>query len=370
MRIAILADPIDNQKAGIHIYAKELVKAIDSANPDHEFILIREKKDPSIKNLKQVTVPNTRLPIGFATFRLLFIIPMMCRKLKVDAVWELAHFGPFNLPKRIKRITSIHDLTPILFPEYHRWHSQTLQRIFLKKITRKASLIITNSDNTLKDLIQFNPAAKGKSVRIYLGKEVLFKNQESRLILDKYGIHHPYFFYTGTIEPRKNLLTLLEAYKRFRENSKQTHSLIIAGGKGWRSGKFYEALDSHPYKSSIRLLGYVDRSDLPALYSGCLAFIYPSLYEGFGLPVLEAMSCGAPCIVADNSSLPEVGGEAAVYFNTNDAADLQKSMELISRSDDRESLQQKSIQRSGNFSWAGYVQQIIKEINSLFLINP
>jgi glycosyltransferase involved in cell wall biosynthesis len=366
MRIAILADPIDNQKAGIHVYAKELVKALEQNPGKHEYILIREKKDPSIRQFRQVIVPNTRLPIGFATIRLLFIIPLICRWLKVDAVWELAHFGPFNLPKRIKRFTTIHDLTPIKFPQYHRWHSQMLQKIFLKKILRKATLIFSNSQNTTNDIIEYFPGAEEKICTAYLGIEDIFKPDHDKEKIRKYGIQKPYFLFMGTIEPRKNLVTLLKAYQLLREKRDLEIQLVIAGGKGWKSGHFFEVLADHPNRQDILLPGYIDRDDLPALYTQALAFVYPSEYEGFGFPVLEAMRCGTCCIVARNSSLVEIGGKGSLYFDTGDEIMLACQMiDVIRKPEEVKELEDLSLHHSLNFTWQAYAMAVKDAINRL-----
>lgn len=329
MRIAILADPIDNQHAGIHVYTKEMTDALIRTNPGHEIIIIREKKDFDLKGAEQIAVWNTRLPLGFASLRLFLLVPYLLRKKKVDAVIEPAHFGPFNLNKKIKRITIIHDLTPILFPRLHRWHSQLLQNLFLKRILNKADVIISNSENTTKDICRTYPKNCNKVKRIYPGISSIFKYTPDENVLVKYGIQKPYFLFIGTIEPRKNLEVLLEAFKIFSEKNPHTYSLVIAGGTGWKSNAFYEALNKHSFKKDIHCIGFADTVDLPALYSQTTAFIYPSLYEGFGLPIAEALSCGAPVIAAENSALTESGGSFASYFATKDAEQLAGEMRNI-----------------------------------------
>ena len=134
MRVAILADPIDNQNAGIHVFTRKMVNAMIRNNPGHKIILIREKIDSNLKGVKQIALPNIHLPVGYASLRLFFIVPFVLHRNKADVVIEPAHFGPFNLLPKIKRVTIIHDLTPILFPNLHRWHSQFLQKIFLKSM--------------------------------------------------------------------------------------------------------------------------------------------------------------------------------------------------------------------------------------------
>ncbi|MFK7934049.1 MAG: glycosyltransferase family 4 protein [Saprospiraceae bacterium] len=316
MKIAILAGPLDNQNAGIHVYLKELLRAL-AANPNrqHEYILIREQEDNDFPEFENVVLPIYALP-GYLPFRLFFVVPWVCWRLGVDAVFEPAHFGPFNLPKRIKRITFIHDLTPILFPQFHTWRGSYLQKWFLPTILRKADLVITNSEHTKADVEKVYPVTKGKVERIYLGYADNFQPKTDASVLTKYGIQQPYFLNVGTIEPRKNLSVLLTAFEQFKKEIGAAHQLVFVGSKGWKCEAFFEQLENHPFRSDIVLPGYVEFADLPVLYTMCERFIYPSIYEGFGLPIVEARACGARCIVAKNSSLVEVGGEESTYFTS------------------------------------------------------
>lgn len=366
MKIAILADPLDGQYAGIHIYTREFINAIIQYDKLNEYILIRQKKSIEYPQLQQVVVPNLPVYTGFQVLRLFFIFPIILRKLKVDAVLEPAHFGPFNLPKRIKRITVIHDLTPILFPELHRFYSQTLQRIFLQGILKKADLILTNSDHTSRDTIAFCQSTQDKIKRIYLGKDEQFTPTACSKTIDKFDLERPYFLSVGTIEPRKNLLLLLSAYEQFRRSGKERVRLLVVGKRGWKAQAIMNELENHPFKEDIKVLGYVNREELPVLYSKTLALIYPSIYEGFGLPVLEAMSCGAPCILSDSSSLPEVGGDAACYFKHTDSKKLFALMkEIFQDKQLRNSMRKKSLEQAAKFSWNAYAEAFVKAIETL-----
>lgn len=362
MKIAILADPLDNQSAGVHVYTKGLVNALIQYEQEHEYVLIREKKDPDLPSrIQQIVIPNYRFLLFFATLRLFFIIPLVLRWLNVDAVLEPAHFGPFNLPKRIRRITVIHDLTPLLFPQYHLWHSQVLQRIFLKRILKKTHLILTVSQNTRADLNRIFPFTTTKTTVIPPGRDPFFKPDPSKAALKRWQIDAPYFLFVGTIEPRKNLVFLLQAYQQFRARNEDRVLLLIVGGKGWKYQSFYDELASHPFKSDIYLMGYVDKMYLPALYTQSLALIYPSIYEGFGLPVLEAMACGAAVICSNRSSLPEVGGNAALYFDLENKLDLLNQMEVIVNN--KSLLKAKkllSLQQAYLFSWQKYINAFVE----------
>lgn len=352
MRIVILADPLDNQYAGIHIYTKEMIRSVTALDKQNEYILIREKKSDEFPDLRQIAVPNLPRWTGYQALRFFVIFPMIIRKLKPDLVIEPAHFGPFNLPQSIRRMTIIHDLTPLKLAELHRGYSSLLQRIFLKGILRKADLILTNSNNTLKDVNEVFPFTREKLKMIYPGKDALFEVADPEKVKRKYNLINPYFIFVGTIEPRKNLMLLLASYALFRKKSSKHTALVFAGKYGWKSNPFREALKKNPYRNDIRMLGYVDRNELPALYSGAMAMVYPSLYEGFGFPVVEAMACGTPCILSDNSSLPEVGGEAALYFDCNNSSELaEQMMKLASDEDLQKTLSEKSLNQAGKFNW-------------------
>ncbi len=361
--IAILADPLDNQQAGVHVFTRELIRALVDQGKGDQLLLIREKRDPSL-DVKQIVVPNIHLPIGFASFRLFFIIPFLLRNRGVAAVFEPAHFGPFNLPHRIKRITMIHDLTPLLFPQYHRWHSQLLQKIFLKRILRKTDWVFTNSRHTSKDVVRFFPFTEKKTQHLYLGKNAAFKPTKNIDRINELGITKPYFIYVGTIEPRKNLELLLSSFETFCSNNNQEVELVIAGQMGWKSAGFQQSLAEHPYRNKIKLLGFVAFSDLPILYTHATALIYPSRYEGFGLPIIEALACGTDVITAKNSSLKEIGEGAAFFFKTDDAASLVRRMEEIFCSNEDRSL--KNQQHGQKFSWeqcaANFWQKVLEVV--------
>ncbi len=367
MKIAILADPLDNQNAGIHTFTKKLVNALIQYDELNEYVLIREKEDAAlVGKVEQIAIQNYRRFLPYAALRMFVIIPIVLRRLQVDAVLEPAHFGPFNLPRRIHRITVIHDLTALLFPQFHRRHSQLLQRIFLYGILKKTDLILTVSKHSFKDLTRIFPFTKKKTVVIPPAHDPFYQPQPSRIALEKWKIQSPFFLSVGTIEPRKNLILLLKAYQRFRDQNDELVLLVMVGGKGWKYQSFYDELAQHPYRQDILLTGFVDKRDLPVLYSHALAFIYPSLYEGFGMPILEAMACGTVVICSDRSSMPEVGGSAALYFDPENENELQDLLQDVFLDDslvkERKEL---SLREAASFSWENYVHRFMKAIHDI-----
>ncbi len=371
-RIAILADPIDNQKGGVHVYTRELVKGLLEDPGDFEIILIREKRDPQMTGFRQIVIPNIRIGFGLAALRLFLVVPIVLWWNRVDAVVEPAHFGPFNLPRRIKRVTVIHDLTPLLFPQYHRFHSQWLQRMFLKRILRKASLIIANSAYTARDIQRVFPFTRGRVAPILLGYDPSMQRTEDTDMLRSMNISEPYWLAVGTIEPRKNLVRLLEAFTLFRNDHPQTMKLVIVGERGWKASQFYSALERHPYRADIVLTGFVTTDQLTVLYSMAMALVYPSEYEGFGLPVLEAFACGCPVICSNVSSLPEVGGDAAWYADPEDVESLVRQMRAMAALPDeaRSHLQRSCLVRAQAFGWDLHAREFIRNLKALWVDEP
>jgi glycosyltransferase involved in cell wall biosynthesis len=181
--------------------------------------------------------------------------------------------------------------------------------------------------------------------------------------LDKYQIRRPYLLYVGTIEPRKNLLTLIRAYDELLRTTTRRPQLVLCGGRGWLFDDVFKLVEDLKLQDQIRFTGYVDDADLPALYSAAEAFVYPSFYEGFGLPPLEAMACGAPVITSDVSSLPEVVGDAGLTHAPNDARALTEAMaKLLGDETAREHFRREGMKQAAKFSW----ERAARETQSIY----
>jgi len=356
---------LDNQKAGIYRYTKEVLDALHRLNSEEFTIyLLRHVKDDKYPNFKHLVIPRYRRFIGWATLMVFFANPWLAIRNKIDIVIEPAHFGPFNLPKRIKRVTIIHDLTPIKFPKYHTLRGSYLQKLFLPGIIKKADRLFTNSDWTKKDLIEVYPAAKGKSETIYLGLSKKFVHAENKKLLrSEHLVYRDYILYVGTIEPRKNLTFLLKSFAEFKTKYKSDLQLVIAGKKGWKSEKFYDLLKTNTVFRDVRMLGFVPNSHLNLLYSGASLFIYPSLYEGFGFPPLEAMVCGTKALVPENSSISEVCKGLAYFYDTNDPKEMADIIhDCLEDSFDPKSNIEKI---RAKFNWDNYAVQFLNRLKEL-----
>lgn len=366
MRIAIIADPVDEQHAGVHFYVKEVIQALRRTDQQNSYVFIHARENKFFDGTENYVIRNYRNIKAYASFRIFYLIPRLLRRLKVNAVWDMGHTGPFNLPKDILRLNTILDLTPIVMPRVHLSFSTIIHKVFLPLIVENSDGITCYSDSTVSDLIRLYPKAKGKVTMIPLGKDPMFVPTDNAEIVKKYGIDAQYILYLGTIEPRKNVECLVHAYEQMRRTSTLKHKLVIAGKKGWKYEPILEKIEKSPYTSDILLTDYVSREEMPALYTGADVFVFPSLYEGFGLPLLEAMACGTACVSSNSSSLPEVGGDAVLYFDPEKPSELSSALQkILTDATLKTDLQHKSLARAALFSWDSYAKKAMSWFSTL-----
>lgn len=319
MHICILADTIDNQSAGVHHYTKNLVEELLRIDQKNTYSLIHERPNDFFNNTNHYIVPKKNFP-GAGTYRKFFAIPGLIRKLKPDIVLEPCHIGPFSLPKNIKRAVTIHDLTPVLFPQFHIKRSTIVHKLLLKQVLKNADLIITASENNKKDILKYSHT-KAPIAVIPLGLKATDTNENTNQKTYSLATSAaPYILYLGTIEPRKNLKILIDAFLDLKKDQQIPHKLILAGEIGWKTEKIIQNTQ-HP---EIILTGYVNESEKQQLYQNASVFVYPSLYEGFGLPPMEAMSYGLPVICSTGGALKEIYKNQAALFDPNDKEQLKK----------------------------------------------
>jgi len=368
MKIGIDISQIVYQ-TGVSRYTLQLVKQLLKLDQEnHYFLYAGSLRQRKVLNsfIAQVKTKKTKSKVSFlspnlAAFfwnRLNLFRPDCCQKL------DLFHASNWAIPKtKAKLVTTIHDLTFLKYPRTHTPHSVKTHTRHLKRAKKYADRIITDSESTKKDLIQYG-IPKDKITVIYLAPAKIFKplkdKQKLKNIKAKYNLKGPYLLSVGTQEPRKNLKRLIKAHSRLSRQYPKLQ-LAIAGKFGWGDR-------SRPVKG-VKLLGFVPDQDLAGLYSGAKAFIYPSLYEGFGFPVLEAMACGCPVITANISSLPELGGQAALYVNPYKISQIAEAIKVVLdlSSEKRQAIIQKGLIQAKQFSWKKAAQQtldVYKEVVS------
>jgi glycosyltransferase involved in cell wall biosynthesis len=253
-------------------------------------------------------------------------------------------------------VVTIYDLTALLFPEHHTPGTRELQARKWQFAREKADVVIAISEATKRDIVAHLGISASRIHVVCGGVGPAFRPIESRQVLEQALAPlrlapGEYILSVGTIEPRKNLVRLVEAYHRVRDLT-PAPKLVLAGARGWKFESVFERVKTLGLKDEVVFLGQVPADILPALYNGAVAFAYPSLYEGFGLPPLEAMACGVPVIASDASSLPEVVGDAGLLVDPNDTDALADALAtLLNEDEKRAELSARGPTRARAFSW-------------------
>ena len=257
---------------------------------------------------------------------------------------------------KLPTIITVHDLSWIKFPEVHPPSRVREMNRFFERGIKRASHIITDAEYIKQEFIQqFNyPAERVTAIPLGVNKSFTpLTQQATAATLVKHELKHGnYILAVGTLEPRKNLIVAIDAFLLLPLDLRQKCPLVIAGSKGWLLGELEKKINPLIESGEIRLLGYVPQDQLPHIIAGALTLIFPSIYEGFGLPPLEAMACGVPVIASNNSSIPEVVGDTGILLNSNDTQGFSEAMKsLIENPMLRETLSQKALERSKKFTW-------------------
>jgi glycosyltransferase involved in cell wall biosynthesis len=298
-----------------------------------------------VSNLKSIVVKNSY--IKKIARKLLMLLSKIIAP-HYDIYWQ-PNFIPNNFIKAKKIVTSVHDFSFILYKDFHpKERIEYFENNFFKNIY-KSDMIITGSNFSKQEIIDRLGFEASKIEVIYHGIDhKLFKVYDDLDI--NIDLPKRFIFCVGSIEPRKNLLGLLKAYNLLDKNIKEKYKLVLAGFKGWENKEIMQLIKQN--EDYIKYLGYISDKELAKVYNLTKLFIYPSFYEGFGLPVAEAMACGTPVITSNVSSLPEVGGDAVVYVDPNDIEDIkQKIMMVLNDEDLQKQMIQKGLKRAKEFTW-------------------
>ena len=273
-----------------------------------------------------------------------------------DVLFVPAHVLPLVHPR--SSVVTVHDLGYLTYPGAHRFLDGLYLDLSTRHNARAASRVIAISQATKDDLVQQCGIEPDKITVVYFGWDETMQPVEDEATIEKvkarYGIRGDYVLHVGTLQPRKNLGRLLEAYAMVRKQAKrgETPCLVMAGRKGWLCDQIFQQVERLGLESEVVLPGYVPQDDLPALLSGARLFVFPSLYEGFGLPVLEAMACGTPVLCSNVSSLPEVAGDAALLVDPLDVKSMAEAMNRLLQDEGlRSQLVERGYRQVRQFSW-------------------
>jgi glycosyltransferase involved in cell wall biosynthesis len=364
MHIALNALAARKRLYGGGVYARNLICNLARIDRKNQYTLY---VSPAAASHFVGLGPNVQLRPAYSN-RLLRLpweqtgLPLDLAQRKVQVVHGMGYVAPYV--RVCSQVTTVHDLTVFLVPETYTF----LKRHYFKRLiplsVRRSDAIITDSESARNDLVSLLGVAPEKVRAIHLGKDECFKpmaeDEAMHKIRQKYNLTRRIILFTGMIEPRKNLARLIQAFAQLRAFHEE-YCLVLVGDFGWHYDGVLRSVTRLGLQESVIFVGFVPGEELPLFYNLADVFVYPSLYEGFGLPVLEAMACGVPVITSNVSAMPEVAGEAALLVDPRSPKELATAMErVLTDRDLRSRLRRLGLERSQHFSWEKTARETLR----------
>ena len=361
MNIGIEAtSAVNSRKAGVGCYAANLIRAMTALPEAHRYALYLRRADPApLKTLElgvagaaKTTVKMLEFPLLWAQFRL----PLEWLRHPQDAYFFPSSTLPLLfLPKN--SVVTVHDVAYRFFPECFSPALRFWLHVSTRCAVRRAAKIITVSEATRQDVLKYYHAAPDKVMVVHHGVHARFHplaREAVAPILAARGLNAPYLLCIGTLQQRKNIPRLLEAFARLKTTDRLPHALVLVGQqyRDLPEHEIFQTIERLGLQRDVIWTGYVPEQEMPGLINGATAFVMPSLYEGFGMPALEAMACGAPVACSNASSLPEVAGDAALYFDPRNIEQIAEQLRaILTDRHAQEDLRGKGLMRARQFSW-------------------
>jgi len=364
---------IPKQKVGVGIYSLNLIKEIAGLSSNNKYFILVQDDDPCLDFMASNHLELIRVKskyYRFVIFRIILeqlIIPYIILKKRIGVVHSL-HYSVPLISFNAKKVVTIHDMTFFKFPRLHKKLKTIYFKLFINLLPKTADKVISISKSTCNDFISLTGADKDKITVIYSGIPELkfpqFPDKKISSIKKNFGITGEYLLFIGMIEPRKNLHTLILAFDKFIQQ-KSSYQLVIAGPKGWHYDSIFKAVEDLGLQDKIIFTGYVSDEEKTILLKNAKIFVYPSIYEGFGLPVLEALSMGTATVTSNISSMPEVVEDAAVMINPESSDELSLALKMLV--DDQKiyrEIKRKAVLQAAKFSWKIAAEKTIEVYES------
>ncbi|MEU8075757.1 glycosyltransferase family 1 protein [Catellatospora citrea] len=379
MRIFVEGASLFRQRTGVGQYTKNLLEALFRLDDVNQYTIFafafmgrgtEPKPIPSGPRVGYRFIRYVPLKVFNAIVRKITSPPIDVMLGSRPDVFLFPNFVRYPLPLGASAVAVIHDISYVHHPEHTARRNRQFLLRYVPKTLEKCQHIITVSQHAKDEVVRYYGTDPDRiSIVSPAVDHSIFhprsKQEIDAVVAEKYRISRPFILYTGTLEPRKNIKGILDAYEKLAPEVRSSYSLVLAGGKGWLDRDIKAQLDSLRHLDIITT-GYVPDEDLPALYSGASVFVYPSFYEGFGMPPLEAMACNTPVIVADNSSLPEVVGDAGILVDAHDSAALAHQIERVLGDPAlADKLRRKGLVRAKTFTWEASAQRLLAVINKV-----
>ena len=376
MKILVDIRPLmDAQYSGVSEYVFRFLSALLKIDRKNEYILFCNAAHGVAKRLPRFDYSNVKvvtrhIPNKIFNYAMLwpFGRPYFDKLVneKVD-IFFMPHLQFAAVSPKVKTVLAIHDLSFLIDRSFFSWRKNVWHWfINAPALIRKFDRVVAVSHNTKQDIIEMCKVAEDKVSVIHSGIDESFKvldkgDQRLEEVKKKYNLVKPFILFLATIEPRKNIEALVESFVELKEKGNSDLQLVLAGGRGWKSAPIFKKIKDSKYNQDIIILDYVDAADRPALYNLARVFAYPSFYEGFGFPPLEAMACGTPTVVAADSSLPEIVGNAGILIDPYTISSLTKALDMLLHDEAlRADLIEKGLVQAAQFHWEaaarGYLQ--------------
>ncbi|WP_395546973.1 MULTISPECIES: glycosyltransferase family 4 protein [unclassified Lacrimispora] len=371
---------LKGDKTGIAWCADNLIKELSEDN-NNEYQLNYFKTYQARGKLNELEVyrkngciDNACKYFNDALYKLLWNIVPISYSVFFGKQAQITQFFNYSIPPGVKgkKVTIIYDMAYKAIPQTVREKTRRWLELTVSKSCKRADRIITISEFSKSEIIKYLHIEENKIVVMPMGvNNNLFhseyKSDQIQIVKEKYKIDGQYFLYLGTLEPRKNIERIIEAYSHFikRNDKKDIPYLVLAGKKGWMYDSIFEKVKQLGIEDKIIFTGYVLEEEAPILMCGARCFIFPSLYEGFGMPVIEAMSCGTPVITSNTTSLDEVSGEAAIKVNPFNAHEITKAMEAFMEEDTIDQYRVKGLKHASKYTWKEAASILVNVYNVL-----
>lgn len=366
MRVGLIVYGLDRPLGGISRYTLELVRALANLRTRPDVVLLAAGDLGPLGNggpFKHLALPGCRLLPALVTWGSV-TLPFHARGLRLDLIHDPSGISPFAFGTGDCRIAvTLHDVFSWSCPGNNTLPDTLIYRYWLPRIIHRVNAVITDSKASRSDIARYLPVDAKKLFLVPLGVDQRYRPRPSAeriAVRSSYGVPDGYLLFVGSIEERKNLRRLLQACARLWAGGEE-RPLLVVGARRWKYTRILETVQDLNLESHVLFTGYVPDSDLPALYSGADLFVFPSLYEGFGLPPLEAMACGTPVVTSNVSSLPEVVGDAAIMVDPYDVQGLAAAMrKVLDDADLRAEMREKGLARASQFTWERTAQETVK----------
>lgn len=363
MEIGIYTDLVNNERAGVGTYVYHLVNNLLKIGDGNKYHLVDYRKSGIFSGADELIIGNPFRGISKTYAWYLYSAIRLNKNKDIDIVHNPSQV-PTYFKARQKSVVTAHDITPMLLPDAFLSGRPMIYRALFLKTLKNADRIIAVSDSTRRDILRYVNIPPEKICTIYEGVDQErykpLSRKEVQVVDEKYAINFPYILYTGTLEPRKNIPFLIEAFHIVRRAGIK-HKLVIVGKRGWKYKEVFKTVDRLELQNDVVFTGYIPVEDLPVFYNAADIFVYPSLYEGFGLPPLEAMACGTPVITSNTSSFPEVVGDAGIMVDPHDVNQLAEEMQkILTNTGLRQDMIGKGLERVKLFSWEKMAIETLK----------